>query len=136
MASSEMLRPVALVRTDVSEKLAFLRSVCRLLGTANVVPSSPILVTLMMEALSSSKSSVLTRATRCNVPEDAILHSEYTLRRGEFSTLPVMQLSPPFPSSIPLRSKYSPWHPVLKEPSNHRLINNAVRNLCGCIAMR
>jgi hypothetical protein len=37
----------------------FLRSVRRLLVTASVVPSSPILVTLMMEVLSSFKSSVL-----------------------------------------------------------------------------
>jgi hypothetical protein len=95
MPSSGMLRRVALVRTDVSEELSasiirvtrigelgttqqhllFLRSLHWLLVTANVVPSAPIFVTLMMEDLSSSETSVLTRATRRNIPEDDILHS-------------------------------------------------------------
>jgi hypothetical protein len=78
-----MLRRVALLRRNVSENLniSMIRvtrigeigtnlAVPRLLVTANVTPSSPILVILIMYVLISSETSVLTIATWRNIPED------------------------------------------------------------------
>jgi hypothetical protein len=93
--SSGMLCCVALVRTDVSEEpgASFIRvtqsatsnrrtlrrntkySVRRLLVATYVVPTSPIIVTLMNNAPGSSETSVLTRSTRFNIPEDTFLQS-------------------------------------------------------------
>jgi hypothetical protein len=86
--SSGMLCHVTLVRTDVSEELTAciiritrigIRSVRRLLVTAYVVPSLPILATLMREALRFSGTSVLTRASRYKIPEDGIFNIYYGL---------------------------------------------------------
>jgi hypothetical protein len=73
MVYSGMLRHVALVRTDVSEELsASIISVTRIgeLGTTLGVTSNRRTLRRF-----SSETSVLTRATRRNIPEDAILLS-------------------------------------------------------------
>jgi hypothetical protein len=92
MASSGVLRLVALVRTDASEELsASFIWVTRIgeLGTTlaltsnrrtlrrntkhSLVPGPPIFVTLMKEALRSSEISVLTRATRVTSQKTSFL---------------------------------------------------------------
>jgi hypothetical protein len=105
---------MALARTDVSEELraSFIRvrrsselrttpaatsnrhtlqrntkSKSRLLVAASIVPISPILVTLMKEAISSTETSVLTRATWCNIPEDAILRGIIHLKKSDTGNL-------------------------------------------------
>jgi hypothetical protein len=55
--------------------------------TTNVVHSSPILFTLMMGAIRSSDTLVLTRATRCHIAEDGILHSHCRENQKSYITL-------------------------------------------------
>jgi hypothetical protein len=92
MPSLGMISRVALVRTDVSvERIVAIIKVSRTgeRGTLEVTSnrsklrrntmyssSSTILVTLIMEAIHSSETSVLTRATQRNIPEDGIPHSQ------------------------------------------------------------
>jgi hypothetical protein len=56
--------------------IVFLRSLSPFAVTANVFPSSTILFRLMMEAIRYFEPSVFTTATRRNIPEDGILHSQ------------------------------------------------------------
>jgi hypothetical protein len=110
MLFSGMLSRVALVRRDVSEECSVsIISVTsigelgtkltvtsnrpklrRLLVTANVVPSVLIFVNFMMQALCSSQTSILTRATWRNIPEDGILHSH---RRENLKSHTIMTMS-------------------------------------------
>jgi hypothetical protein len=48
--------------------------------TVNVVPSSLILFTLMMEAIRSSETMALIRVTRRHIPEDDILLKQINSR--------------------------------------------------------
>jgi hypothetical protein len=77
----------------------FLRSVLRLLITDNV-PSSPILVTLMIGVRRFSETSVLSPAARRNIPEDGILHSH---RRENLKFYTILQfLATQYSSSLQL----------------------------------
>jgi hypothetical protein len=62
--------------------LYFFPSMRQLLVTANAILSSPILVTLMVEAQNSYETSILTRATWRNIPEEAILQYGILLVTG------------------------------------------------------
>jgi hypothetical protein len=62
-----MLRRVALVRTDFTEE--------RITSIISVTWIRELLITLMMDVIRSSETSVLTRPTWRNIPEDGILQS-------------------------------------------------------------
>jgi hypothetical protein len=94
MVSSGMLRHVALVRTYVSEELSssFIRVTIVELGATLAVTRTRrwlLPVTLIMEMISSSETSVLTRATWHNTQEGTILHSHCreNLKSFRFSCL-------------------------------------------------
>jgi hypothetical protein len=65
----------------LSYSIVFLRSVLRLLVAANDDPNTPILGTLIKEVTRYSETSVITRTTRRNIPEDYILPCIYAVGR-------------------------------------------------------
>jgi hypothetical protein len=66
----------------------------------NVVHSSPIIVTLMMEAISSFETAVFTRATRRNISEDCTLCSHWL---EEFSSTVPKAENSCFEIHVPIR---------------------------------
>jgi hypothetical protein len=59
-------------------------------NTTNIVPSSLILVALMMEAIHPSKTLVLTRATWHDIPGDSILHSHWYENLRSYTAIMVL----------------------------------------------
>jgi hypothetical protein len=64
---------------ELGRTLAVTNNRNTLLVTAYVIPSLPILVTLMMEAIWSFETSVVTRATWSNIREDDMIHTQEIL---------------------------------------------------------
>jgi hypothetical protein len=100
-----MLRRVTLVRTEVSKELsssiisvkritelgtmlAVQHIVLQLLGIVNVVLSSLILFTFMMDAISFSETSVLIRITRRHIPEGDLLQEISDVKKLYFNRPP------------------------------------------------
>jgi hypothetical protein len=94
-----MLRCVVLVRTDVSEeRIASIICITRMgeLGTTLAATnnrSTQILETLMMEAIRSSETSVLTRTKRRKTSEDGTLQLGFCtqFQNHLFSGVPLME---------------------------------------------
>jgi hypothetical protein len=83
-------------RPQLSCRVITIYEECRLLGcdavllvTANVVPRSLILF-ILMNAIRSSGTSVLTRAALCHISEGGVLHSRRCENLGSHSLLRII----------------------------------------------
>jgi hypothetical protein len=60
-------------------RIGQLRTTLAATSNRNTLPSSPILFTLMMEAILSSETSVLIRAIRRYINEDGVHHAKQNI---------------------------------------------------------
>jgi hypothetical protein len=87
---SELGTPLSVTINWNTLRESTVRNIFQLLITANIVSSPLILFTIMMEAISSSETHVLTRATGRHITEDGIHNSHR--RETPYLTASVMYL--------------------------------------------
>jgi hypothetical protein len=105
MPSSGVWRRVALVRTDVSEEriatIIMVKGMSELHHCTNIFPSSLILVTLLMEVIRSSDTSLFARDTVRHILEDGTLRSRL---REDLKSYIMLMLAPT--ASLLVRDTY------------------------------
>jgi hypothetical protein len=97
-------------RTKSSDKALY-----KIIASYCYVPSWPILTTLMMEAIRSSETWLLTRATRRNISEDEILHSHRRANLKSYTATGTFKMMSAYGEECLSRAHVLEWHRRFKE---------------------